>query len=401
MVNPKKIALKHARIAIGMILALCVSGYLASLLIYFMYERKTQQLTKQLAQVTTQKKTITSNLSDIKKQLDDLKNQDQYKINKKLEADIHSIETTYNQAVDTYEKLLDLKAVSKKTDKYDQAFADILSLLSKRNYASAGADLNNLSSQILDEKNKIASAFVIPANVPVNNTPPSGGYSRQSVHTDIGDFLVDIISADLNSTRVIADTASDGDCRDNCSVMPLASYVSRTGAFAGVNGTYFCPASYPSCAGKTNTFDTLLMYKDKKYFNSDNNVYSTVPAVIFTGNSARFVGASQEWGRDTGVDSVIANRPLLVSGGQSVFGGSDQAKEGAKGARSFVGASGSIAYIGVVYSATVGEAAKVLSTMGIQNALNLDDGGSTALWYGGYKAGPGRDLPNVVLFVRK
>ena len=57
--------------------------------------------------------------------------------------------------------------------------------------------------------------------------------------------------------------------------------------------------------------------------------------------------------------------------------------------------------MGVIHNATVGESAKVLATMGIQNALNLDDGGSTALWSGGYKVGPGRDLPNVLLFVGK
>ena len=39
--------------------------------------------------------------------------------------------------------------------------------------------------------------------------------------------------------------------------------------------------------------------------------------------------------------------------------------------------------------------------MVMENALNLDDGGSTALYSGGYKVGPGRDLPNAVLFVRK
>ncbi|MCL4385616.1 MAG: phosphodiester glycosidase family protein [Cyanobacteria bacterium] len=42
-----------------------------------------------------------------------------------------------------------------------------------------------------------------------------------------------------------------------------------------------------------------------------------------------------------------------------------------------------------------------MTTLGLQNAINLDDGGSTALWYGGYKAGPGRNLPNVVLFLKK
>jgi hypothetical protein len=42
-----------------------------------------------------------------------------------------------------------------------------------------------------------------------------------------------------------------------------------------------------------------------------------------------------------------------------------------------------------------------MKAMGMENALNLDNGGSTALWSGGYKVGPGRDLPNVILFVGK
>ena len=39
--------------------------------------------------------------------------------------------------------------------------------------------------------------------------------------------------------------------------------------------------------------------------------------------------------------------------------------------------------------------------MGVQNALNLDSGGSTALWSGGYKVGPGRNIANAVLLVGK
>ncbi|MBI4009250.1 phosphodiester glycosidase family protein [Candidatus Roizmanbacteria bacterium] len=399
--NPRKVALRHARISFAIFLTIALTGYLLSFFIYLNFSQRNLQLNKQVTQLTSQKKSINTQLSGIKTELNKLKSEDQYVRNEKLQADIKAIETTYTQAVNVYEKLLDLKVISKKTDKYDDAFSNSLTLLAKRSYASAEAQLKNLTGQIQQETDKITASFVIPQNVPTNNAPPSSGYSRQVVHTDLGDFLLDIVTADLNSTRVIVDTASDGDCGDNCPVLSLATYASRSGAYAGINGSYFCPASYPSCAGKTNTFDTLLMNKNKTYFNSANNVYSTVPAVIFTGSTARFVGASQEWGRDTGVDAVLANRPMLVSGGQSVFGGSNEAKEGAKGGRSFVGASGSTAYIGVVHNATVGESAKVLATMGIQNALNLDDGGSTALWVGGYKVGPGRDLPNVLLFVRK
>ncbi len=235
-----------------------------------------------------------------------------------------------------------------------------------------------------------------------NNTPPGSGYSYQSVNVDGANFNVGIIAADLNSTKVIVDTASDSDCSNNCPVLSLADYASRNGAYAGINGSYFCPAEYASCTGKTNSFDTLLMNKNKVYFNSGNNVYSTVPAVILSAGSARFVGQSLEWGRDTGVDAVLANYPLLVAGGNINFTEApNEPKFGGKASRTFIAAKGSMVYIGVVHSATMGDSAKVLKALGMDSALNLDQGGSTALWSGGYKAGPGRSIPNAILFVRR
>jgi hypothetical protein len=143
------------------------------------------------------------------------------------------------------------------------------------------------------------------------------------------------------------------------------------------------------------------MNKNKTYFNSENNKYSSIPLIYFSGNSAGIRGQSLEWGRDTGVDMVLANQGLLLSGGNIAFGGDGDPKKGSKGTRSFVGNKGNTGYIGVVHNVTVAESAHVLKTLGLENALNLDSGGSTALWSGGYKAGPGRNLPNAILFVRK
>lgn len=344
---------------------------------------------------------LNSRLSSVQKDFEKLKQDDQYKRNEKLQQDIKNIETNYKNSVSAYEKILDLSASKVKTDKYSQEFAKIINLLSKRNYASAEGTLSQLNKNLDAEKQKLIDAFTISENAVKDNNPPSNGYRRQNVQTDAGSFLVDIISADLNSTRVIVDTASDSTCTDNCPVLSLSDYVGRSGAFAGINGPFFCPASYPSCAGKTNSFDTLLMNKNKVYFNSDNNVYSTVPAVIFSGNSARFVSRSLEWGRDTGVDSVIANFPIYVLNGENIFGGSGESKLNSKGARSFIGTNNNMVYIGFVQNATSAEAAKVLKTLGLQNALGLDQGGSSALWYGGYKMGPGRAIPTAVLFIRK
>lgn len=342
------------------------------------------------------------------KALQALKSQDQYKINQTQKAEIDHIHTSYKEASQTYEKLQDLKTTVKDTKDLDALYAEVLNYLSQKNYASADADLTMLNTKIEDSIKKQApsvpssSGSQSTPNATASNDLPGDGYSRQKVHTDAGDFVVDIIAASLSSTKVIVDTASDSDCSNNCPVLPLSTFISRNGAYAGINGSYFCPASYPSCAGKTNSFDLLLMNKDKKYFNSDNNVYSTNPAVIFGNGFVRFVSQASQWGRDTSVDSVISNYPLLVSGGSIVYGGGSDPKMGSVGPRSFIASKGNTVYMGFVYNATMTESAHVMKALGVDDAMNLDEGGSTALWYNGsFKAGPGRDLANAVLFVHK
>jgi|CXWL01.1.fsa_nt_gi hypothetical protein len=240
---------------------------------------------------------------------------------------------------------------------------------------------------------------IIPTAAPVsNNVPPSRGYSRQNVKTEVGTFVVNIIAADTNSTTVVVDTASATDCFNNCPALSLADYVTRNGGWAGVNGTYFCPKDYPSCSGKENTFDLLVMNKDKYYFNSANNVYSTNPVVGFRNGSVNFVTAGSQWGRDTSLSGVIMNYPLLVFNGNVVSGGGSDPKMGSRGSRSFVANKGPMVYIGVTQNVTVAENALVMKAMAMDNALNLDSGGSTALYHGGYKVGPGRAIPNAIIF---
>lgn len=239
-----------------------------------------------------------------------------------------------------------------------------------------------------------------PTAIPIitNNTPPNSGYSRQSVKTDVGNFTVSIITANLSTTKVIVDTASSSDCTSNCPVLSLADYVTRNGGWAGINGSYFCPKDYPSCSGKENTFDLLVMNKDKFYFNSANNVYSTNPVVGFRDGGMSFVSAGSQWGRDTSLNGVLMNYPLLIHNGNITFGGDGDPKKGSKGSRSFVAGKGSNIYIGVTQNVTVAENALVMKALGMENALNLDSGGSTALWHGGYKVGPGRGIPNAIIF---
>lgn len=374
-------------------------GYWITIFVLFVYSTLLREL---VSLSNYQRDRLRTQADGYIQALNNFQTEDQVVKNKNLQEEITNIEKTYHDAVGTYEDLVKLKEQTKVSEKFDEAFVRALSQLSKRNFASGSTSLALLKQNISQERELLAVASAPSVeNVLASNTPPASGYSRQTVDTSIGMYLVDIVSADLNSTRVIVDTASEHDCSNDCPTLSLAEYVGRNGAFAGVNGSYFCPATYPSCAGKTNTFDTLLMNKNKVYFNADNNVYSTVPAVIFGDGWIRFVGRSLDWGRDTGVDGVIANQPLLLSGGNIAFGGDGDPKKGSKGNRSFVGSRGNTVYIGVVRNVTVAESAHVLKSLGLENALNLDSGGSTALWSGGYKLGPGRNIPNAILFIKK
>jgi len=186
------------------------------------------QTQKNVTSLNAQEKKLSESLEMIKKQVDDkekelvaVQNEDQYKKNKALEDEIKNIHDGYEKAVSIYEELVKLKEQTNKTEELDKRFTKALTLLSEKNYASASAELNVLSLKIKDEQSKLVASFTIPKNVPVNNAPPGSGYRRQQVQIDIGSYLVDIFTADLNSVRVIVDTAADGDCRDNCPVLAL------------------------------------------------------------------------------------------------------------------------------------------------------------------------------------
>ena len=287
----------HA-LQLGLVCSLIVVASLAVLLYQIQVRTKQQAetehtLTQLLAQTKTELVSTTASFSA-------LQADDQVVRNNTLEQEVTDLQAGFAEAVTTYESLSKLSDESGKKSTYSAQLATTFSLLNKRQYSTAAAELKTLRAAITAEQTRLAAVTpVIAPNVTQSNTPPGAGYQRQAVQTDIGLYQVDLIAADLNSTRVVVETASSETCAGDCPVSSLADFVGRAGGFAGINGPYFCPAEYPSCAGKTNSFDTLLMNRNKTYFNSDKNVYSSVPAVIFSGSSARFVSQTQEWGRDT------------------------------------------------------------------------------------------------------
>jgi hypothetical protein len=234
--------------------------------------------------------------------------------------------------------------------------------------------------------------------------PPGVGYSTITVATEKGNFSASVLSIDLNSARMITDTGNDSDCSDNCTVMSLADYVGRNGGFAGVNGTYFCPSEYPECAGKKNTFD-FSVYNTRvgHWINQGMLSWGSRAIVYFDGSGAHYNQNAS--GFSGGLSAGIVNYPGLVDNGNIQI---DDSQSGLSDKQRAVGTKVGIGLrdpknIMVVIARNVNmqQFAYVFKALGAKGALNLDTGGSTALYFNGaYKAGPGRNIPNAIIFAR-
>lgn len=101
----------------------------------------------------------------------------------------------------------------------------------------------------------------------------------------------------------------------------------------------------------------------------------------------------------------IVNHPGLVDGGSVQI---DDNQSGLSDKQRMVGTKVGIGTRGpnnvmvvVAYNVNMQQFAHVFKALGAAGALNLDTGGSTALYYNGrYVAGPGRNLPNAIIFAR-
>jgi exopolysaccharide biosynthesis protein len=251
--------------------------------------------------------------------------------------------------------------------------------------------------KILQEQVLAASAI---------KTMPGEGYSSNSVVVNGKTYKLICIGGSRSSTQIVTDSANDNDCKNDCPVLSLNDYVSRNGGYAGMNGMYFCPSDYSWCQAKKNSFDTLFFNsRSKRYLNSDNNVYSVLPFLaVLSDGTPRFVGHGYEWGRDTGIQAGIMGNPLLVAGGRNVVGNYslDNKQRNGRGAKGAVVRKGNVLYLCIIGAASVPESADVYTSLGVDEAMNIDGGGSTALYLNGrYIYGPGRRLPTAIVFKRK
>jgi hypothetical protein len=346
----------------------------------------------QIAQVEDRKK-VDEEMEAVKAELETLKAEDQRVKNKELQDEIKNIERVYETGAKLFDDRADLVIMVGKVYTVDKELAKFLRLLGDRKWQEAETQAKVARSEI----DKIVAANVPKPTVTEaapSNTLPGSGYSRQKVSTDRGEFVISMVTA--QNARAVVETASDSDCSNNCPTKSLAEHVAASGGFAGINGSYFCPPDYAACQGKVNSFDTLAVNgRTKAVLNSANNVYSTVPLVAAYGTRLTFYDQTVQWGKDASGGGGIANYPRLLRDGAVAT--SDNS---GKGVRGFIAQKDDTIVIGHVYNASFADTAEVLKTLGLKDALNLDGGGSTALWFGGYKAGPGRSLPTAIVLVR-
>lgn len=240
------------------------------------------------------------------------------------------------------------------------------------------------------------SATPKPSVAPKPSTAASSGSSGGGgIQTERGNFRAAVVTLPI-SARMVTDTANDSDCSNDCPTKSLADFVAQNGGYAGIHGAYFCPPDYADCASKKNSFDSSV-YNSRlgKWINeghlgwNGSMIYQDGSGYHYRQGAAGFSG---------GLNAGIVNYPgLLNNGNISVEGGID-AKQGAKNTKGGIGFNDSNIFLVVAYGVDMNDFAAVFKSLGAKYALNLDGGGSVALFNGGYKAGPGRSLPNAIIF---
>ncbi|MEI6478089.1 MAG: phosphodiester glycosidase family protein [bacterium] len=287
--------------------------------------------------------------------------------------------------------------------------------VSKSGYVSVKQTVALAATQQLSKDiaiTKTPPATPRPTATPTPAVTQSNGFSsyeRKTVATSRGSFSISLLTVDLGSgkAKVATDTGNDSDCSNGCAAKSLQSYVQANGGFGGINGTYFCPPDYADCSGKTNSF----LYKVKNtrvgvMINQNNGSFEPEPFIGFdSSGTARYFSSWTSY-KSSGFAAYagVNSGPRLVEGGSITLQDSemDDKQRSTKSNRGALGLKGQTVYAVVASSATVPDLAAIMDALGVDSAMNLDGGGSSALYYqGAYKVGPGRALPNAIVFVAR
>ncbi len=252
-------------------------------------------------------------------------------------------------------------------------------------------------------------------------------YEHKIISTIDGDFKVDIVAIDLSNPnlQIITDNAphpptpSPSEGEGEYGAQSLAEYMIDNNGFAGINGTYFC--CYNNCGGQNYYFYPVYNSRLGKMINKDQLKYwTTGPIMAFDENNkfyyfkdSRDFKSVEHFETVNGVklQAAIGNKPRLIEDGMNLLieWDIDEKQKTVKSLRNAMAyKNGSanngtcIIYLVIAHNATVPNLANIMKAMEVEYAINLDGGYSSALWYNDeYMVGPGRDIPNAIIFKEK
>lgn len=229
------------------------------------------------------------------------------------------------------------------------------------------------------EEAKKAAAVIKVTPVPTQTTPDPNslgfGYSRTTINTKNGSFTINLIKVNLSVNKVVIDAAIDGDCANACATMPLSDYVSRNSALYGMNGTYFCPPDYPSCAGKVSSFDfPIYVNRLGRWLNQGNLYWTNRAMMTFSAGSATFYPAANAAPTGGFAAAIVSSPGLVHNSADIVSQYSLTSAQTTKGSRGGIGVKGNTLFMVIASGASVSDLAMIFQSLGADHALNIDGG---------------------------
>jgi exopolysaccharide biosynthesis protein len=245
-------------------------------------------------------------------------------------------------------------------------------------------------------------------------------YEHKTITTAEGTFNSDIIEIDLTNPRlkIVTDvavpfpTASSSKDKGPFGATTLAKFVTRENGFAGINGTYFCSSS--GCGASNYYFYPVYSARLGQLVNdSELKYWTTGPIFAFDTNNkfyyfkdSREFKSVKDFETTYGVklQAAIGNKPRLIQDSMNylIDWELDKSQKEGKYTRNAIGYKDNKIFLVIAYGVNMQNLGTIMQSLGVQYALNLDGGYSAALWYNDeYMVGPGRNIPNAIVFAEK
>ncbi|MEK7102722.1 MAG: phosphodiester glycosidase family protein, partial [Patescibacteria group bacterium] len=237
-----------------------------------------------------------------------------------------------------------------------------------------------------------------------------------NIATDQGTFKINLVTLSREAFTMITDAAIASDCDRDCAAITLEQYINKDAGSSGIgiHGTYFCPPDYAPCANKINSFlPPVFNTLTDSMLNEDALRVHAGPLLVQTVDGAdQYFHRTKDFGSSvadfesrTGkqVKAAIANYPSLIENSTVIVDTEPmEDPQTTKAVRGGIGYDSRRVYLAIAQNASVENLAYVFKALKVDNAMNLDGGGSAALYFAGsYLVGPGRLLPNAIVFKKR